>query len=93
CEAEVLSVPVEGRRRGTAQTLTHGLEHRPAKTTHQGDGQESDRNVKAAIHSQLDGARTGLSQFHYALGDMMDIQNSLADISKDWRQSINIIES
>ncbi|CAB1313361.1 unnamed protein product [Coregonus sp. 'balchen'] len=38
-------------------------------------------------------ARTDLSQFHYALGDLNDIQNSLADISKDWRQSIDITES
>ncbi|CAB1321441.1 unnamed protein product [Coregonus sp. 'balchen'] len=44
-------------------------------------------------HSQLDRACTGLSQFHYALGNVKDIQNSLADIRKDWRQNINVIES
>lgn len=41
----------------------------------------------------MDGVRTGLSQLHSALNDVTDIQRSLADVSRDWRQSINTVES
>lgn len=48
--------------------------------------------LQIAIHSQLDGVCTALIQLHNVLGDVKDILNSLADVSNDWRQSINNIE-
>ncbi|XP_038860493.1 exocyst complex component 3-like [Salvelinus namaycush] len=49
--------------------------------------------IAAAIHSQLDKVRSSLRQLHNALGDGKDIQNSLTEVSSDWRKSINIIEN
>lgn len=37
--------------------------------------------------------RAGLSQLHSALHDVKDVQQSLANVSQDWRRSINTIES
>eukprot|EP00063_Salmo_salar_P033151 XP_014007986.1 PREDICTED: exocyst complex component 3-like [Salmo salar] len=56
-----------------------------------GDGENL--HLRAASHFQLGGVRTGQIQLHYALGDMKNIQKPLVDISKDWRQIIDIIES
>ncbi|CAB1338747.1 unnamed protein product [Coregonus sp. 'balchen'] len=55
------------------------------------EGQLSGR--RAAMHSQLDGVRSGLNQLHNALGDVKDLQNSPVDVSNDWKQSINTIEN
>lgn len=45
--------------------------------------------LKVAVQFGWRGCHMGLSQHHSALKDVKDTQQSLASVSKDWRQTIN----